>query len=197
MPYVNVEQLKALRRRTEVGVGQCREALEAAGGDIEQAVEYLRKQAIAQAGQRAAREVGEGVVGNYVHHTGKLAALLELNCETDFVARTELFQRLARQLAEHVAAAAPLYVDRAAVPAALVEEQRATFAALGASKPAAIRAKIVAGKLEAYYRDVVLLEQPWVREAGKTIGELINETAATLGERVRVRRFARVRVGDV
>jgi len=196
MPYANVEQLKELRRRTEAGVGQCREALEAAAGDIEQAAEYLRQQAIAQAEQRAAREVSEGLVGNYVHHTGQLAALVELNCETDFVARTDAFQRLAKRLAEHVAAAAPQYGDRAAVPPALVEQKRAEFAALGAGKREDVRERIVAGKLEAYYRDVVLLEQAWIREPDRTIGEVIDEAAATLGERIRVRRFARVRVGE-
>ena len=197
MPYANVEQLKELRRRTEAGVGLCREALTATHGDIEQAVEYVRRQAIAQAEQRAAREVSDGLVGHYVHHTGKLAALVELNCETDFVARTEAFQRLARQLAEHVAAAAPQYVDRASVPPAVVEERRAAFAALGAGKRDDIKEQIVAGKLDAYYREVVLLEQAWVREPEKTIGRLIDETAATLGERVRVGRFARVRVGEI
>jgi elongation factor Ts len=180
MPYANVALLKELRRRTEAGVGRCREALEATGGDLELAVEYLRTQAIARAERRAAREVGEGTVGHYVHHTGKLAALVELNCETDFVARTEAFQRLAKQLAEHVAAAAPRFVERGAVPPALVEEQRAESA----------------GTLEAYYRDVVLLEQAWIREPAQTIGDLVTETAATLGERIRVRRFVRLRVGD-
>jgi elongation factor Ts len=177
MPYANVEQLKALRRRTEAAVGHCREALEAAGGDVERAVAYLREQAAAEAARRAEREVGEGVVGTYVHHTGKLAALVELNCETDFVARTDAFQRLAKQLAEQVAAAAPQYVDRAAVPAALVEQ-------------------VDAGKLDAWYREVVLLEQAWIREPDRTIGDLINEIAARLGERVRVRRFVRLRVGE-
>jgi elongation factor Ts len=196
MAYPNVEQLKELRRRTEAGVGACRAALEATGGDVERAVEYLRTQAIVQAEQRAAREVGEGLVGNYVHHTGKLAALVEVNCETDFVARTEVFRRLVKQLAEHIAAAAPQFVDRAAVPAAVVEERRAEFAVLGAGKRDDVRGKIVAGKLEAYYRDVVLLEQAWIREPDKTIGDLINQTAATLGERLRVRRFARLRVGE-
>jgi elongation factor Ts len=196
MAYTNVEQLKELRRRSEAGVGACREALEATGHDLERAVEYLRKQAIARAEQRAAREVGEGLVGNYVHHDGKLAALVEVNCETDFVARTEAFHRLVKQLAEHIAAAAPQFVDRVAVPAAVVEARRAEFAALGAGKREDVRAKIVAGKLEGYYRDVVLLEQAWIREPDTTIGDLINQTAATLGERIRVRRFARLCVGE-
>jgi elongation factor Ts len=196
MPYANVEQLKELRRRTAAGVGQCREALEASGGDLERAIEHLRQQAIAEAEKRAAREVGEGLIGNYIHHTGKLGALVELNCETDFAARTDAFQRLVKQLAEHVAAAAPEFIDRDSVPATLVEEKRAEFAALGAGKPAHVVEQIVTGKLEAHYRDVALLEQAWIREPDRTIGDLVREASATLGEKVRVRRFARFRVGE-
>jgi elongation factor Ts len=197
MSVVNTARIRELRRRTDAGMLQCKTTLEATQGDIEQAVEHLRHQGITKAETRVGRRTTEGVMASYVHHTGKLGVLIEVNCETDFVARTDEFVILARQLAEHVAAAAPIAVDRESMPVDVVEFRRLAFEqqVRASGKPEQLVARIIEGKMEAYFGDVVLMDQRWVREPKVTISELINEVAAKTGEHIRVRRFSRFHMG--
>jgi len=196
--HITVQQLKELRQRTGAGMLDCRQALEHAEGNIEQAVEHLRRQAAAEAAKRAQRLTGEGQVGSYIHHDAKVGALVEVNCETDFVARTEDFQQLGKWLAEHIAAAAPLAVDKDAVPAEKVESERRIFVEQVKSegKPEHMIDKIVEGKIQAFYKDVALMHQAWVREPKKTIGDLVKEVSAKTGENIVVRRFVRYQLGE-
>jgi elongation factor Ts len=191
------KDVQELRARTGAGMMDCKKALEETGGDIDKAVEYLRKKGIAKAEKRAERAAKEGYIGHYLHHNGKLAVLVELNCETDFVARTDDFKNLARSLAEHVAAAAPIAVDRDQVPADRVEQERRIFEeqVRQSGKPEKMIEKIVTGKLEAFYKDVALMHQAWVRDPDKTIGDLVKEVSAKTGENVQVRRFVRFQLG--
>jgi elongation factor Ts len=192
------KDVQELRRRTGAGMMDCKKALEANDGDVEKAVEYLRKKGIAKAESRTGRTTSEGLVGSYIHHNGKLGVLVELNCETDFVARTDDFQQLVRTIAEHVAAAAPLGVDKDSIPADAVEKERriAEEQARQSGKPDAIVQKMVEGKVESFYKEVALLSQPWVREPKKTIADLIKEASAKLGENIQVRRFVRFQLGE-
>ncbi len=197
MAEITAAAVKELRERTGAGMMDCKKALQETDGNMEKAVEYLRTKGIAKAEKRLGKETSEGVVGSYVHHNGKLAVLVELNCETDFVARTDDFKNLARTIAEHVAAAAPLGVDKDTVPAEVVERERAIFAeqVRASGKPENLIDKIVEGKVESYYKDVALLSQAWVKEPKKSIGDLVKETSAKVGENIVVRRFVRYRVG--
>ena len=192
------KDVQELRQRTGAGMMECKKALQETNGDINKAVEYLRTKGIAKAEKRVGKETSEGVIGSYVHHNGKIAVLVELNCETDFVARTDAFKELARMIAEHVAAAAPLGVDKDSVPAEKIEAERRIFVeqVRASGKPENLIDKIVEGKVEAYYKDVALLHQAWVREPKKTIGDLVKETSAKVGENIQVRRFARFQLGE-
>jgi elongation factor Ts len=176
----------------------CKKALEETGGDIDAAIEFLRKRGMAKADKRAGREVKEGVIGHYLHHNGKVAVLVELNCETDFVARTEDFKQLARTLAEHVAAAAPLAVDKDQIATDVLDRERriAEEQARESGKPDNIVSKIAEGKVEAFLKDVTLVNQPWVREPSKTVGDLIKEVSGKTGENIQVRRFVRYQLGE-
>ncbi|MCG6956822.1 MAG: elongation factor Ts [Gemmatimonadetes bacterium] len=198
MNKVNVQQLKELRARTGAGVMECRAALEETAGHMEQAEEWLRRRAISEAARRGEREMNEGWITSYLHHNGKLGALVELNCETDFVAHTEVFHTLARNVAEHVAASGATVVERAALPSAELDGLRRAFAeqAVAAGKPEKVIERIVEGRTAAHLRDVVLLEQPWIRDPERTIGDLVDEASGLLGERIRVCRFARFRMSD-
>jgi elongation factor Ts len=192
------KDVQELRRRTGAGMMECKKALEETGGDMEKAVEYLRKKGIAKAEKRAGRATSEGVITSYIHPPGKIGVLVELNCETDFVARTDDFKTLAREIAMHIASAAPLSVDKDGVPAAAVERERriAEEQVRASGKPEHLVSKIVDGKLEAFYKQVALLSQPWIREDKKTIGELVKEMSSKLGENVQVRRFVRFQMGE-
>lgn len=192
------KDVQELRRRTGAGMMDCKKALEANGGDVDKAVEYLRTKGIAKAESRTGRATSEGLVGSYIHHNGKIGVLVELNCETDFVARTDDFQQLVRTVAEHIAAAAPLGVDRDTIPAESIERERriAEEQARQSGKPDAIVQKMVEGKVESYYKEVVLLAQPWVREPKKSIADLIKEASSRLGENIQIRRFARFQLGE-
>src|SRR5262249_32522777 len=183
---------------TGAGMMDCKKALEETEGNIDKAIENLRKRGVAKAEKRAGRTASEGIIGHYVHHNGKIAALVEVNCETDFVARNEEFQQLARYLAEHVAAAEPIAVDKDAVPQEKVEQERRIFAeqVRASGKPENLIEKIVDGKVEAFYKDVALLHQAWVRDSSKTIGDLVKEVSAKTGENVQVRRFVRYQLGE-
>jgi elongation factor Ts len=195
---ITAKDVQTLRQRTGAGMMECKKALEETKGNIEQAVEHLRKKGIASAEKRAGKQTSEGVIGSYVHHNGKIAVLVEVGCETDFVARTDDFKELARAIAEHIAAAAPLGLDKDTVPSDVVERERRIFEeqVRESGKPENLIAKIVEGKVESYYKDVALLHQAWVREPKKTIGDLVKETSAKLGENVVVRRFVRYQLGE-
>jgi elongation factor Ts len=192
------KDVSELRARTGAGMMECKKALEETKGNMEQAIEYLRKKGIAKAEKRVGKQTSEGMVGSYIHHNGKVGVLVELNCETDFVARTDDFKNLVRSVAEHIAAAAPLGVDKDAVPADKVEKERRIFEeqVRASGKPENMIDKIVTGKIEAYYKDVALLHQAWVREPKKTIGDLIKEVSAKVGENIQVRRFVRFQLGE-
>jgi elongation factor Ts len=195
---ITAKDVQELRQRTGAGMMDCKRALEENAGDMEKAVEYLRKKGIAKAEKRAGRTASEGLVQSYLHHDGKLGVLVEVNCETDFVARSEDFRNLVKTIAEHIAAAAPLGIDKDAVPADVVERERRIFEdqVRASGKPENLIEKIVAGKVEAYYKDVALLHQAWVREPKKTIGDLVKEVSAKVGENIVVRRFARFKLGQ-
>jgi elongation factor Ts len=192
------KDVQELRQRTGAGMMECKKALEENKGNIEQSIEYLRKKGIAKAEKRAGKATSEGMVGSYIHHNGKLGVLVEVGCETDFVARTDDFKNLVRAIAEHIAAAAPLGVDKDAVPADKVDKERRIFEeqVRASGKPENMIEKIVTGKIEAYYKDVALLHQAWVREPKKTIGDLIKETSAKVGEAIVVKRFVRFQLGE-
>ena len=187
-----------LRQRTGAGMMECKKALEEMGGDIEKAIEHLRKKGIAKAEKRAGRQTSEGAITSYIHPPGKVGVMVELNCETDFVARTDDFKNLGKELALHIASAAPVAVDKSGVSSELVEKERRIFEeqARASGKPDAIIQKMVDGKVESYYKDIVLLSQPWIREPKKTIDDLIKEASAKLGENIQVRRFVRFQMGE-
>ena len=195
---ITAKDVAALRERTGAGMMDCKKALEETSGDLDKAVELLRSKGAAKAEKRAGRQTKEGMIGSYIHHNGKIAVLVEINCETDFVARTEDFQQLGKQLAEHIAAAAPLAIDKDQVPQEKVDSERRIFTEQVKSegKPDHMIEKIVEGKVQAFYKDVALMHQAWVRDPKKTIGDLVKEVSAKTGENVQVRRFVRYQLGE-
>jgi elongation factor Ts len=198
MAPITAEQVKQLRDKTGAGMMECKAALTEAGGDQEKAVDILRKKGLASAAKRAGRATSNGVVGSYIHMGGKVGVLVEVNCETDFVARTDDFQGLVKELALHIAAADPRYVRRDEVPADVLEKEkeiyRAQFADSG--KPSAVVEKIVEGKLGSFYSQIVLIDQPSVRDPNVTVSQLIAQASAKTGENITVSRFARFKVGE-
>ncbi len=192
------KNVQELRQRTGAGMMECKRALEETKGDMEQAAENLRKKGIAKADKRLGKQTSEGQITSYIHHNGKVGVLVEINCETDFVARTDDFKTLAREIALHIASAAPLSVDKDGVPADAVQREKRIFEeqARESGKPENIIAKMVEGKVESYYKEVALLSQPWIREPKKTIGELVKEASARVGENIQVRRFVRFQMGE-
>jgi elongation factor Ts len=194
---IRPEDVKRLREQTGAGIMDCKRALEQSDGDVEQAVAWLREKGLSTAAKKAGREAREGVISSYIHHGARLGVLLELNCETDFVARTDDFQQLARELAMQVAGLAPSWVSRDDVPAEVLDEQRQQFAAEAErdGRPADRVAEIVEGKLNKWLESVCLLEMPF-RDTEKRVSDLISEKIALLGENIRVARFARMAVGE-
>ncbi|OGO56554.1 MAG: translation elongation factor Ts [Chloroflexi bacterium RBG_16_72_14] len=194
---ITAAAVKELREQTGAGMMDCKRALEETGGDVERAVALLRERGIASAARKAGREVREGLVGSYIHTGGRVGVLIEVNCETDFVARTDDFQKLVRDLAMQVAGLDPRYVDVEHIPADVLEAKTAALLADDTvrSKPEAVREKIVDGQLRKWYREVCLLEQPF-RDEERTVRELVNESIATIGENIRVRRFTRYALGE-
>jgi elongation factor Ts len=196
----SAEQVKDLRERTGAGVMDCKAALEAAKGDLQGAVEYLRKKGLADAAKKSHRDARDGVVVSYIHPGSKIGVLVEVNCETDFVARTEDFQQLVKDVAMQVAAANPSYVSREEVPGAVVEKEREIYRQQMADqkKPPQVIDKIIEGKLEKFYAESCLLEQPFIRDAtGKTrLKDMVDQATAKMGERIVVKRFARFQVGE-
>ena len=195
---ITAEQVKALRYKTGAGFMECKAALTESGGDLEAATTLLRTRGLAQAARRAGRTTTEGLVGSYIHMGGKVGVLVEVNCESDFVARTDDFQTLAKELAMHVAAANPQYVRREDVPADVIERERAIYRAQleGSNKPAQVVEKIVEGKLNSFYEQVVLLDQPSIRDPKTTIAQMLSAAIAKTGENIGVARFARFKVGE-
>jgi elongation factor Ts len=198
MAEVSAAMVKELREKTGAGMMDCKKALSENGGDAAKAEDWLRKKGITGAAKKAGRVTAEGLVGSYVHTNGKVGVLLEVNCETDFVARNEEFQMLVKDLALQIAALAPSYVRREEVPADLLEKEKEVHRAQlkEQKKPEAIWEKIISGKLEKYYETVCLLDQAWVKDDKKKIGELITEKIAKIGENISVRRFTRYQVGE-
>jgi elongation factor Ts len=194
---ISPKDISELRARTSAGMMDCKRALEEAGGDMDRASEILRKKGIAKAEKRAGRTASQGLVVSYIHHNAQVGVLVELNCETDFVARNEAFGQLARDIALHIASADPIGVSAEDVPAELIERERriAEEQVAAEGKPENIRAKIVDGKLKKFIAERTLMEQPYVRDDKQTVGQLVKEASAKLGEVITVRRFARFQVG--
>jgi len=192
--------VKELRERTGAGVMDCKAALDASKGDMQGAIEHLRKKGLADAAKKAHREAKDGVVASYIHPGSKIGVLVEVNCETDFVARTDDFQQLVKDLAMQVAAANPSYVSREDVPGAVVEKEREIYRQQMADqkKPAQVVDKIVEGKLEKFYAESCLMEQPFIRDpSGKTrLRDMVDQATSKMGERIVVKRFARFQVGE-
>ncbi|MGH6885888.1 MAG: translation elongation factor Ts [Geminicoccales bacterium] len=194
---ITAKQVAELRARTGAGMMDCKKALEESGGDMAKAEELLRVKYAARADKRADRAAAEGVIEVYLHFNGRVASMVELNSETDFVANTAEFKRLAKDLALHVASARPIAVRIEDVPAEVVERERRVYAAQVAEekKPEPVKAKIVEGKLKKFYQEHVLLEQPFVKDDTVTVGELVQALSGKTGEKVQVRRFARFELG--
>jgi elongation factor Ts len=194
---IKPEDVKRLREQTGAGIMDCKRALEQSGGDYEKAVLWLREKGLSTAAKKAGRAAREGMVASYIHHGARLGVLLELNCETDFVARTDDFQQLAREIAMQIAGMSPLYVSRDDVPSATLEEQKRLFAidAERDGRPADRIPMIVEGKLNKWFEQVCLLEQPY-RDTDKKVSDLITEKVALLGENIKVARFVRMAVGE-
>ncbi|MEO7984944.1 MAG: translation elongation factor Ts [Gemmatimonadales bacterium] len=195
---ISSKHVSELRARTGAGMMDCKRALEEAGGDLEKAGEILRKKGIAKAEKRTGKSASQGVIVSYLHHNGQVGVLLELNCETDFVARTDEFQRLARDIALHVASADPIGVNPDDVPADLLDRERriAEEQVAQEGKPENIRAKIVEGKLRKFVAERTLTEQLYVKDDKQSVGQLIKEASGKLGEAISVRRFARFKIGE-
>jgi elongation factor Ts len=190
--------VKTLRDATGAGMMECKAALTEANGNIDEATTILRKRGLAQATKKAGRSTNEGLVGSYIHMGGKLGVLVEINCESDFVARTDDFQNLAREIAMHIAAASPQYVRREDVPADVLDREKSIYRAQmeGQNKPAPVIEKIVEGKLASFYEQVCLVDQPSIRDPKLTIGQAVQAAIAKLGENISIARFARFKLGE-
>jgi len=190
--------VKGLRERTGAGMMDCKKALEEAAGDVEKAIDLLRVRGLSKAAKKAGRDTSEGLVASYIHPGNRIGVLVEVNCETDFVARTDEFQALVRNLAMHIAAAAPLGVSRDDISPDLVAKERDVFKAqaLEEGKPAAVVDKIVQGRIEKFFAEAALLDQIYVKDNDKKVSDLVNEAIAKLGENIRVARFARFQLGS-
>ncbi|HBT47780.1 MAG TPA: elongation factor Ts [Peptococcaceae bacterium] len=195
---ISAADVKELRSRTGAGMMDCKRALEETGGDMEKAIEYLRTKGLAAAAKKAGRATGEGIVDAYIHGGGRIGVLIEVNCETDFVARTDEFKQLVHDLAMQVAAARPRYVRREDVPGEEIEKEKSILRAqaLNEGKPDKVIDKIVEGRLEKFYQEACLLEQPFIKDMDRTVKDLIAEKIAKLGENIEVRRFVRFELGE-
>jgi elongation factor Ts len=202
MADITAAAVKQLREKTGAGMMECKNALVEAQGDEEKAINILRERGLASAKKREGRIAAEGIVGSYIHMGGKVGVLVELNCETDFVARGEEFQQLVKDIAMHIAAAEPRYVSREEIPAEVLDKEREIARAQAkndpkmANKPDQVIDKIVEGRLNKFYEESVLVDQPFVKAPEKTIGELVTEKTAKTGERIAVRRFTRYKMGE-
>jgi len=195
---MSIELIKQLRDETGAGLADCNKAVAEAGGDVDKARRILREKGLAKAAKKASRTATDGAIGSYIHPGAKIGVLIEVNCETDFVAKTDEFQALVKDLAMQVAAAAPRYVSREEVPADEIESERAIYRkqAEASGKPAQVIERIVDGQVERFYKDVVLLEQAFVKQSDRTIGDLVKEAIVRFGVNVAVRRFSRFQLGE-
>lgn len=195
---ISAQMVKELRDKTGAGMMDCKKALGESEGDVEKALVYLRERGISKAASKADRTTSEGLIISYIHPGSKLGALVEINCETDFVARTGEFQSLVHDVAMHVAAADPLYIRREDADAEVIKKEADIYRqqAINDGKPEKVVDKIVEGRIEKYYSEVVLMEQPFVKDNDKSIGDLVKETVGTLGENIRINRFVRFRLGE-
>jgi elongation factor Ts len=195
---ISAKDVKELRDRTGAGMMECKGALAEAGGDMEAAIDLLRARGAAKAAKRAERDAKEGAIGSYIHMGGKIGVLVEVNCETDFVAKTDDFQKLIRELAMHIAAAAPLAVRPEDIPGEVADRERAVYREQmrESGKPEAMWDKIVEGKMKKYFAESTLLQQPFVIDPDQTVEQKITEVSAKTGEKIEVRRFARFALGD-
>jgi elongation factor Ts len=195
---ISAGMVKELREKTGAGIMDCKKALKECDGDVEKAAEYLKKKGIADASKKSGRIAAEGTVASYIHMGGKIGVLVEVNCETDFVAKTEDFQALTKNLAMQIAAAKPLYVKREDVPEEVIAKEKEIYKtqALESGKPEKIVDKIASGKMEKYFSEICLLEQKFIRDPDKTVEEIVKETIAKTGENIVVRRFTRYELGE-
>jgi elongation factor Ts len=195
---MGLDSVKELREKTGAGLLDCQKALGEASGDLEKAIRLLRERGLAKAAKRALRAASEGSVGSYIHPGGKIGVLIEVNCETDFVAKTPEFQQLVKDLGMQVAAAAPRWVRREEVPATELEGEREIYRkqALQSGKPEKVLDRIVEGQLDRFYKDTCLLDQPFIKQSDRSVGEIVQEAAGRFGENVTVRRFARFQLGE-
>jgi elongation factor Ts len=195
---ISAKDVKALRDRTGAGMMDCKNALKETDGDMEAAVDYLRAKGAAKAAKRAEKAANEGTIGSYVHFDNRTAVIVEVNCETDFVAKTDDFKGLAKELALHIASSAPLAVSPSDIPAEVVERERKVYLeqAMEEGKPAEIAEKIVEGRLQKFFKEHTLLAQPFVKDPDKTVEQLVTEVSAKTGERIEVSRFARLKIGE-
>ncbi|MGC8796209.1 translation elongation factor Ts [Thermodesulfovibrio sp.] len=193
---ITAQMVKELREKTGAGMMECKKALEASGGDFDKAIEYLRQKGLATAQKKATRDAREGIITSYIH-MDKIGVMLELNCETDFVARNEEFRQLGKDIAMHIAASNPQYIKREDVPEEVINKEKEIYKAqIKGNKPPQVVEKIIEGKLEKFFEEMCLLEQPFIKEPEKKIKDLINETIAKFGENIVVRRFVRFQVGQ-
>ncbi len=193
---ISAQLVKDLRDKTQAGILECRKALTESNGDLDKAFEILKKKGALQAQKKSDRQTSEGIVSSYIHAGSKIGVLIEVNCETDFVARTEDFRELVKNLAMHVAASAPVFVDRKSVPENIIEESRRRFEIEVKDKPEKVRSQIVAGKLEKMIQESCLLDQPYVKDPGITVRDLVAASIAKLGENITVNRFSRFQIGE-
>lgn len=202
MAEINAANIKALREKTGAGMMECKKALTEAAGNEDRAIEILRERGLASAKKKEGRVAAEGVVGSYIHMGGKVGVLVEVNCETDFVARGDEFQQLVKDIAMHIAAAEPRYVSRDEVTAGVLDKEREIARAQAkndpknANKPDQVIDKIVEGRLNKFYEEFVLLDQPFIKDPAQTVGELVTEKIAKTGEKVTIRRFSRYKMGE-
>jgi elongation factor Ts len=202
MADITSSAIKSVREKTGAGMMECKSALTEASGNEEQAIEILRKRGLASARKKEGRVAAEGAVGSYIHMGGKVGVIVEINCETDFVARTDEFQQLIKDVAMHIAASEPRFVSREEVPADALDKEREIARAQAqndpknANKPEQVVDKIVEGRLNKFYEEAILLDQPFVKDPAKTIGDLIQEKTAQTGERISIRRFTRYKMGE-
>lgn len=195
---ISIELVKDLRQRTGAGIVDCKAALQESKGNMEGAIEYLRKKGLATAAKKAGRIATDGLISSYIHAGGKIGVLVEINCETDFVAKTEDFQNFVKNIAMHIAAANPQYIRREDVPLEVLEKEREIYRtqALDSGKPAKVIDKIVEGKLERFYSETCLLEQTYIRDSDLTVKEVLDGMIGKLGENITIRRFARFQLGE-
>ncbi len=195
---ISVELVKDLRQRTGAGIVDCKKALQESKGNVEAAIDYLRKKGLAMAAKKAGRIASDGLISSYIHAGGKMGVLVEVNCETDFVAKTEEFQNFVKNIAMHIAAANPQYIRREEIPEEILKKEREIYRtqALEAGKPEKIIDKIVEGKMERFYSEVCLLEQTYIKDSDLTVKELLEAMIAKVGENIAIRRFVRFQLGE-